>query len=319
MCALKGGACGRRAGQNPALEAQNDLAVRANVHGNGNAFLLPEFRGHGHANGIRTYVSGDVGQHVHRSFGMHGQADFFGLELHARAVAGDKRGDRQIGRIHAQKQVAHGGVAHDRGDVGVFCPEVALPHEPLHGLGNAINDELLNFSAALGRGGRRDPGEHVGAENSLGIGQTFSLQYRARIQIDQINGYGCRPDVNNEAVALVSGVARLYGDQLVFHEHCRHRESGLAQHARQFRQQGVGAFSVLAHLGQDAFQVGKLIAQRWLRQCHKLLLHRAVFGPALFAQLKQADFPFDIILPRGDLDHGVTRHPDPAGKHFAVG
>ena len=255
---------------------------------------------------------------MHGPFRMHGQPQPAALDHCARAITGDKGRHGQIFGIDAQKQMAHGRIAHGNDAVHMVLVDGEAPEKAAHGFGNALDGHGLHLLEIFTACCSGNPAQHVGSEHTLRVGRTVCIQHFAGKQIDEVDRDGRRTDIKDEAVPEGMGIAGFDGDQFVLNQHRGNLKIRLPHNLRQAAQQAESHLLVLAHLSQNALQIGRLIPQAGLGQLDELLLDQRIGVLFFFLEVGQTDLSPDVIPASRDLDDHILPDQALAGKNLAV-
>ena len=114
------------------------------------------------------------------------------------------------------------------------------------------------------------------------------------------------------------GIAGFDGDQFVLDQHRGNLKIRLPHNLRQAAQQAESHLLVLAHLSQNALQIGRLIPQTGLGQLDELLLDQRIGVLFFFLEVGQTDLSPDVIPASRDLDDHILPDQALAGKNLAV-
>ena len=202
--ALEGRAGRAGRGEQPALVAQDDLRVRADVHDERHPLGQVRLLGQDDAGRVGPDVSGDARQDVDAGARMDAQAQLGGGRVD-RAVGGQReRRPAERGRVDPEQEVVHDRVADHREleDLDALDPG---PHrqrrdEPVERLADGGG----HLGGALGMHHRvRDAAHQVLAEADLRVHHAVAGEDRAVGQVGQVAGDGRGPDVDGDAIRLL--------------------------------------------------------------------------------------------------------------------
>ncbi len=255
---------GGRATDEPVLVADDQFAVRADVNGQRALRRLVHPGGEDHADGVRADEPGDVRKHVDHAVRVDAQPDVAAGDVGRAAEPGDVRRLRHELGVHAEKEMAHRGVAHHGRLVQVLAADAGGLAAFRDDLVQAADDLLLQFAEAVRvRGGVADAAHHVVAERDLRVGARRHRQLAAADEVHQEADDGRRPDVERDAEVLAGRVARFQGHEAPLRGHGGHVEIPAADDRGQFPQHAqVEVHFLLAERGEQPVRVRALVVQR---------------------------------------------------------
>ena len=202
--ALEGRPGRARRGEEPALVAEDDLGVGADVDREAHGLRAMRLLGQDHPGRVGADVAGDAGQDVDPAARVEVQVELGGGRADG-PVGGQGEGRRaERDRVDPEEQVVHDRVADDgqfedvghrdpgrRGQAGDEAVERLA-----HGAGHLAGALVVHHRV-------RDPAHQVLAEADLRVHHPVRRQHRAVGQVGQVPGDRGRADVDRDAVRLL--------------------------------------------------------------------------------------------------------------------
>ena len=196
--ALKGRTGSSGTGNSPLGVAQNHFAVGTDVNEQGQILLLVEPGGNHTSHGVTAHKPGDIGKHPDFTAGRQ---PLIGVQFHCFVYCGHIGRRNQRGRVNAQKQVVHGGVAHYCADRDFFrCDSGLLCHFPGQ-LSQGLDNAPLHLFTALVQN-LLNPGDYIGAILTLGVHGAGGGQLRAGHAVQKVGNQCGGSDVKGKDILV---------------------------------------------------------------------------------------------------------------------
>ena len=317
--ALERRARGRARGEEPALVAEHDLGIRADVHDEGHRVGLVRLLREDHAGRVRPDVAGDAGQHVDPGARMRSHTQFRGGQLD-RGVGGQReRRGAEWRRIDAEQEVVHDRVADDREleDLGSLDPGFVPERRQQAVKGLADRFRELDLAAGMHHHVAH-PAHEVLAEADLRVHHAGAREDGAVGQVDEVPGDRRGADVDGDAECAVVE-ARPDRDHVAatvdrHRDPVRARGQGGLQPA-DHRQVGGEAVQVPfgAERVEEAPQVPGRGGEIRFRDVHGVQPDDGVHLEGPRREVLAHDLLVDLALGR-DVDDGVTEQRRRAGQ-----